>query len=160
MGCSRVGASNAAAARTIAKRLGPAIVGAGVRTRACWACACACACVRPGCRLQCCCALPCLPCTTVCCAVLCCAVLPSVAVCPARVPVRPGYMEAKTPQQTNGYDCGMFTVALMELLSAAPALPLPDFDTLAAALTPAAVAARRTALAELVHLLAREHVRT
>jgi Ulp1 family protease len=70
------------------------------------------------------------------------------------VPGAARFEAARTPQQSNGYDCGMFCVLLMELLSAAP--NLPSFEDLSPALTAKAVLARRRQLVDLIHTLAKD----
>ena len=62
----------------------------------------------------------------------------------------------KTPQQQNGYDCGVYVLAIAELQAAAfaSAAAAVDADGLARELTPAAIGQRRAALlAELRELL-------
>lgn len=71
-----------------------------------------------------------------------------------KAPARLQLVRMTSPQQENGFDCGVYALAVAELLCAAPAAggaaPSPAVTDAVRALTPAAVTAKRQSWLELL----------
>jgi sentrin-specific protease 8 len=65
----------------------------------------------------------------------------------------PAVEAGETPQQQNGYDCGMHTVMTAEIIAAAGATARAEPPALAAGLSPPRVSARRVEFAECIRKL-------